>query len=269
MTKVQLGHTAMTRALLQGEVRVPGRELEFAPDLEFTRVVREMAFDFSELSLGTFLVARGAGKPLKLVPAVLTAAFQHPNLYYNAQRGKLKPEDLSGRRIGVRHYTMTPALWLRSILAEDHGVDLESLKWLTFADPHVTEFRNPANVEKVSGKDMSAMLLAGELDAMISEPRPDDARLQTLIPDPESAAKSWQARHGGAIQPIHIAVAKRSCRSAGEIYAALAESRQRAPAAEVLPFGVEAIRGSLELAIDYSYRQGMITRRYTLEELLE
>ena len=115
---------------------------------------------------------------------------------------------------------------------------------------------------------MTAMLLAGELDAMVSETQPADPRLQRVFPDPENAARRWQARHGGAVQAVHIAVAKRSCVEADAIYAAMAESRQRADAADRLPFGVEEIRSSLELAIDSGFRRGLIPRRYTLEELL-
>jgi len=36
-----------------------------------------------------------------------------------------------------------------------------------------------------------------------------------------------------------------------------------------LPFGKEANRRNLEAAIDCVYRQGMIPRRYTVEELFE
>ena len=39
---------------------------------------------------------------------------------------------------------------------------------MTFEDPHVAEFRDPPNVERApAGKDMTRMLLDGELDAAI------------------------------------------------------------------------------------------------------
>ena len=57
---------------------------------------------------------------------------------------------------------------MRGILASDYGVDLDSVKWVTFEDPHVAEFRDPPNVERApAGKDLTAMLLDGELDAAI------------------------------------------------------------------------------------------------------
>ncbi|MDW8469859.1 MAG: hypothetical protein RML56_13695 [Burkholderiales bacterium] len=80
--------------------------LEFAdvavPHTAFKRVVRDLEFDLAELALVTFLLARAHGKPLRLLPAVLTARFQHP--YLVSARG-LRPRDLEGKRVGERSRT--------------------------------------------------------------------------------------------------------------------------------------------------------------------
>lgn len=266
--KVHMGNTPMTRALIAGEVRVPGVEAEFITRLDFVPAVRELAWEFTELSLGTFLIAHAVGKPLRLLPAILTAAPQHFNLYCNVERARLAPGDLAGKRIGIRHYTMTPGLWIRHLLEEEHGIDPATLRWVTFGDPHVTEFRVPEGVERVHGRDMNDMLLAGELDAMVSEPVPADSRLQHVFPDPAGAMRRWQSRHPGALHAVHVAVARRDCAAAEAVYAAFAESRLRAPEADRLPCGIDGVRPSLELAVDLACRQGLIPRRYSLEELL-
>ena len=266
--KVHLGITPMTDALIAGEIRVPGVDPEFITRLDFVPAVRELAWDFTELSLGTFLVARAAGTPLRLLPAILTAAPQHFNLYCNVERRRLAPGELAGKRIGIRHYTMTPGLWIRHLLEEEHGVDPATLHWVTFGDPHVTEFRVPEGVERVHARDMNDMLLAGELDAIVSEPVPSDSRLQPVFPDPAGAMQRWQSRHPGAVHAVHIAAAKRDCAEADAILEAFFESRLRAPETARLPGGIEAIRPSLELALDCAFRQGLIPRRFTLEELL-
>ena len=58
--------------------------LEFAdvkvPNTAFKRVVRDLEFDVAELAIVTFLFAKAHGKPLRLLPAVVTARFQHPYL---------------------------------------------------------------------------------------------------------------------------------------------------------------------------------------------
>src|SRR5205807_2606659 len=82
--------------------------------------------------------------------------------------GSLSPEQLAGKRIGVRSYSVTTGVWIRGILADDYGVDLASIKWTTFEEPHVAEYRDPAGVQRApAGKDIMAMLQAGELDVAI------------------------------------------------------------------------------------------------------
>src|SRR6185503_4698422 len=99
--------------------------------------------------------------------------------------------------------------WLRGMLAEE-GVDLGAIRWVTFEEPHVAEFRDPPNVERAAaGKDMASMLLAGELDAAIVGEVPQDERLRPVFGDPAAAAEAWRRRHG-AIQINHMAVTKSS-----------------------------------------------------------
>jgi 4,5-dihydroxyphthalate decarboxylase len=75
----------------------------------FKRVVRDLEFDFAELAIVTFLIAKAHGKPLVLLPAVVRGRFQHPYLVYNPARGPLGPGDLAGRRVGVRSSRSPPA----------------------------------------------------------------------------------------------------------------------------------------------------------------
>jgi 4,5-dihydroxyphthalate decarboxylase len=247
--------------------------LEFAdvkvPHSAFKRVVRELEFDVAELALMTFLLAKAHGKPYRLLPAVVTARFQHGTLAYNPERGPLSPERLVGKRVGMRSYSVTTATWVRGILADDYGVDLDRVRWVTVEEPHVAEFRDPPNVTRVpAGTDLTAMLLAGELDAAVLAESPKDGPLQPLIRDPAAAAAAWQAKHR-AIQINHMVTVKRtvSDEQAKEIYDLLVESRKAAGSPEMNPFGVEENRRNLEVAIECMHRQRMIPRRFTVEEL--
>ena len=270
-----LGDYPVTRALKNGEVASPHVSLDFAdvkvPNTAFKRVVRNLEFDVAELAIVSFLVAKAYGRPLVLLPAVITARFQHPLIVYNAGCGALTPGDLAGRRVGLRSYSVTTATWIRGILADDYGVDLERVKWVTFEEPHVAEFRDPPNVERApEGRDMVAMLLAGELDAAIVGEAPKDPRLKPLIPAPAAAAQAWRDRTG-AIQINHMVVVKDSLPKsvAKEIYSLLVESRRAAGNPEMNPFGIEENRRNLEVVIDCVYRQGLIARRFAVEELLK
>ena len=281
--RMLLGDYPLTQALKKGEVKSSAVNLEFADvktvSTAFKRVVRNLEFDCSELAIVTFLMAKASGKPLVLLPAVVMARFQHPHIVYNMERGPLSPADLAGRRVGTRSYTVTTSTWLRGILADDYGVDLSRVKWVTFEEPHVAEFRDPPSVERApEGKELTAMLLAGEVDAAILPAVPTDPRLKPLIPDPPAAAEAWRKKYN-AIQINHMVVVKESLSKSNpdavrEIYRLLGESKKAAKLPkpgeiDVHPFGVEANRRNLEVVIDTVYRQGMIPKRFSVDELFD
>ena len=240
------------------------------PSAGFKRVVRGLEFDVAELAITTFLMAKAAGIPLRLLPAVVVGRLQHSFLVHNAERGPLAPRDLAGRRVGVRAYSVTTGMWIRGILAEDHGVDPDSVTWVTFEEAHVAGFRDPPNVERAApGKDVVAMLLAGEIDAaVVGDGKPSDPRIRPLIPDAENAARAWQQRTG-AIQINHMVVVKDtvSKADADEVSRLLGESIRAAGSPEMNPYGLEANWRNLEVAIDYVHRQHLIPRRFAVEDL--
>jgi 4,5-dihydroxyphthalate decarboxylase len=242
------------------------------PQQAFKRVVRELEFDVAELAIVTYLLAKAHAKPYRLLPAVLTARFQHPFIVFDSSRNAFSPGDLSGKRIGLRSYSVTTATWVRGILADDYGVDLGSIRWVTFEEPHVAEFRDPPTVQRApAGKDMTQMLLAGELDAAIVGEAPKDGRIQPLIKDLDAAAAAWRKRTGASIQINHMVVVRSSMdsSSSNEILELLRKSSEAAGNPATHPFGIEANRRNLEAAIDCVYRQNMIPRRFTVEELFQ
>lgn len=273
--KTLLGDYPCTEALRQGRIASASVALEFAainpPSSGFKRVVRGLEFDIAELSMTTFLMARAAGKPYRLLPAAVLARLQHDRLVRSAARPAFGPGELHGKTIGVRMYSVTTAMWLRGVLAEDHGVDPSRVRWVTFEEGHVAEFGDPAWVERAPpGKELIAMLLAGEIDAAVTgDARVADPRIVPVIPEVAAAAQAWRARKG-AIQVNHMVVAKDTVpdAAAAEVSRMLEASIRAAGSPEMNPYGLEANRRNLEVAIDYVHRQGLIPRRYTVEELL-
>jgi 4,5-dihydroxyphthalate decarboxylase len=279
--KTLLGDHAVTAALKRGEVASPHIALDFAdvkvPNTAFKRVVRDLEFDVAELAIVTFLMAKAQGVPLTLLPAVLLARFQHPYIVHDASRRVLAPGDLAGRRVGIRSYTVTTAAWIRAILARDYGVDLGSIRWVTFEDAHVAGFSDPPNAARARpGQDLRSMLLAGEIDAAVMTGPIDDPRIRTLIPDPAAAAQAWQDKHG-AIQLNHlVAVRNALCEehpdAVREVYNLLGESKRaaglpRPGTADLNPFGIEENRRNLEVAIGITFEQSLIPRRFEVDEL--
>jgi 4,5-dihydroxyphthalate decarboxylase len=272
--KTLLGDYPCTAALKEGRVRSERVRLAFEdvrpPSAGFKRVVRGLEFDVAELAITTFLMAKAAGKPYRLLPAVVLARMQHARLVRNAERGPLAPRDLHGKRVGVRSYSVTTGMWLRGILAEDYGVDPDRITWVTFEEAHVAEFRDPPNVVRApAGRTLEELLFAGEVDAAVTGDAPlNDPRIATVIPDAEAAARDWRARKG-AIQINHMVAVKDSVgrADAEEVSRLLGESIKAAGSPEMNPYGLEANRRNLEVAIDYVHRQRLIPRRYTVEEL--
>jgi 4,5-dihydroxyphthalate decarboxylase len=281
--KVLLGDYPFTAPLKSGLVSSPSLSMVFAEakplNTAFKRMVRDLEFDISELSLVTFLQAIDAGKPLVLLPAVVMSRFHHHCIVYNAERGELRPEQLSGRRVGCRLYTSNTAVWVRSILASDYGVDLDTVRWAVFQEPHVAEYRDPPNAERVpEGSDLLKLLFEGEVDAIVIDPVPSDPRIKTLIPAPAIAAKSWAGRYR-AIQINHMIAAKQSLTKTNpeavhEFYRLLIESWNEAlkadSALEPPPIGLGAAsRRSIDLMIECAYRQRLISRRFQVDELFD
>ena len=114
------------------------------------------------------------------------------------------------------------------------------------------------------------MLLAGELDAAILGAVPTDPKLKPVIPDPQAAGKRWGEKHG-AIQLNHLVGVKNtvSKAQADEVYRILVESKKAAGNPPMLPHGLDANRRNLEVAVECAYKQNMIARRYSVEELFE
>ena len=273
-----MGDYPHTHALMTGAVKSPCVTLDIAPvkvpSTAFARTVA-MEFDVSELSLVTFLQAKANGRKLVLLPAVNLSRFQHPYLVYNSARGPMSPKDLEHARIGVRLFTATTPSWLRGILADDYGVDVNRIQWRAWQKPNVPEWRDPPNVTMIPQTDLGELLFKGEVDAIINDPVPADPRIKTVIPDPAAAAKAWQAKHN-AIQINHMVVVKEELTRSDpdairDVWRMMTESKRIAKEASreaaFTPFGLDANRHNVEVVIDYAFRTAMIPRRFTVDEL--
>lgn len=267
-------HTAPLKSGAVTSQRVTLDFVEFTPVWDgFKFMVREQKFDVCEMAAVTYLLAKAHGKPLALLPAAMIGRFQHPYAIYNAAAGSLRPQDLNGRRVGIRSFTTTTGAWIRGILANDYGVDLDSIHWITFEDPHVREYEDTTE-RAPPGKSIVPMLLAGELDAVLGETS-NDPRIKSLFGDPRAEAERWYARH--AVVPINHLVVMRSADVAShpdavrEVYRLLCEGKRLAgaPASgpDPLPFGIEANRPALEMIAAYIHQQRLVPHRFTIDEM--
>jgi 4,5-dihydroxyphthalate decarboxylase len=269
-----LGDHSGTSALKSGSVKsdlVAFDFVEYSPTNKgFKPMVREGAFDVSEMAIVTYLMAKSFNKPMVLLPNVVVARFQHAYALYNAKQGTLKPSDLNGKRVGIRSFTTTTGAWLRGILANDYGVDLDSINWVTFEDAHVAEFRD-TTVRAPQGKAIIQMLLDGELDAVLGE-KVEHPGLKPLFPDVAAEEKLWFAKR--KVMPInHMVVVSENLSSnhpdaVREVFRLLRESAALAPATSP-QFSADEMRRSLEMIIGYTAQQGLIPRAFAVDELFD
>ena len=206
-----------------------------------------------------------------LLPHVVVARYQYAHAVYRAGLGTLKPRDLEGRRVGIRSFTTTTGAWLRGILANEHGVDLDAIEWVTFEDAHVAEY-----------VDTTERAPAGKPD------HPDAARRRTRCgarreggaARPEAAVS--RCRRGGKILvpkygvlPInHMVVVSQDLSdkhpdAVREVFRLLRESAARGPAASVPRFSADEMRRSLDMIIGYAAQQRLIPRALAVEELFD
>ena len=288
------------RALKDGTVTPRGFTFDFedVPVLihAFRRMVRGLEFDVSEMAITTYLCARAHGTRFTALPIFLVRAFHHGAILYNANAGIRVPKDLEGQKVGVnRGYTVTTGLWARSVLQQEHGVDLSRITWVLSGDEHVAEYQPPANVVSIEpGRTIGQMLGAGELAAAIGA-EVDHADVKPFFPNPLEAGLA-ALRERGHYPINHLIVVRDELLDAHPalaeaIFAAFAEAKRvyletlttdaiDAPTAadrvhrlvmeitgDPLPYGIEPNRAVLEELIDHALTQGIITTRVTPEAL--
>jgi 4,5-dihydroxyphthalate decarboxylase len=199
-------------ALRDGKVKPRGFAFEFRevdPLIDaFRRMVRGLEYDVCEMAITTYVCAREHGKRFTALPIFLVRAFHHGAVLQSLEAGLRGPKDLEGRRVGVnRGYTVTTGVWARSILQNQHGVDLSKVTWVLSGDEHVAEYRPPSNVVPIEpGRKMADLLASGELAAAIGV-EVDDPGVQPLIPNAAQAGLD-ALRERGHYPINHLVVVK-------------------------------------------------------------
>jgi 4,5-dihydroxyphthalate decarboxylase len=280
--RAALGTYPHTRALKTGALSNADVRFDFV-EVEpihkaFAPMVRQAAYDLSELAIVTALQALDHGRPIVLLPVVVAARLQRGCLIALSSKGTLDPRDLVGKRIGVRAYTQTTGMWVRAALREDHGLDVEDFQWVTHDPAHVEEYRDPAFViHETTGKNLVDQLRDGDIDAAIlGNDLPKDDAFAPVIRDHRAVDQSWVARHG--FMPINHVVAvseeafatkPKAVRAAYQLLSrAAAEAERPAGSPDVTLFGADKLRGPLRFLVEECRRQQLIGRSLDVDEIL-
>jgi 4,5-dihydroxyphthalate decarboxylase len=274
---VVLGDYPHTRPLKDGTIPVPGVDCRFVQASPlysaFARMVRDLEFDVCEMAVATYLQAREAGVPITLLPVAMIGGTHHQSLTRRPDSPALSPGQLAGKRVGVRSYSQTTGLWVRGILREDYGVEASDVTWVTTEEPHVAQYRQPANVHRSTAAKVADLLTAGDVAAAVLGPRAIGTQGVELVPvveDAQAAGQAWIDRHGTVPVNHMVVVRDELVRSAPDsvaaLYRALAESvattaaeRDDSPAGRVVGTGwSQSLLKSLEIAARYAREQEVV-----------
>jgi 4,5-dihydroxyphthalate decarboxylase len=276
--KLVFGDHPSVMPIKNGEIIVPGADLEFihfdATHDAFKPMVNGQAFDICEMAMTTLVMAKGYGRPLHMLPAVMIGRLQQPFASVNANVEMSGPADIAGKRIGVRSFAQTTVTWLRGILKEEYGADLDSANWISFEDGHIPEAPDPTT-RAATGKKMSQMLFDGELDIVLGL-KSDDPRVKPLIPNSEAAGRAWYDKHQCFAINHVVAVTEDMVADhmdlLVEFYAALKRSKamMRQPnGPDPRPMGFDGISNSLDLLITYANSLGLLPGPIKAEDLID
>jgi 4,5-dihydroxyphthalate decarboxylase len=271
--QIAIGTYDHTKGIKDGSVSSPGMPFDFVEVSPITRAFREMAtkqaYDISEMAVATYMLAHVYNKPIVGLPIVLVRSNLLPGLVTASDSKITDPKDLAGKTLGIRSYTQTSGVWVRGILQDAFGLDLGSLKWVTFEGAHLDEYHDPANVSRAGAdKNMVDMVKSGELAAAIGVPASDGIR--PLVPDAAKAEADWAAKSGVRTVNHIVTVKKDLVDKDPTLPRRITELFQRARGsngASVPPIGVEPNRKAFETLARYAFEQGVTPRLLTMEEL--
>ncbi|MET0499921.1 MAG: ABC transporter substrate-binding protein [Candidatus Binatia bacterium] len=310
------GDYDLVRPVRDGTIRAEGMELNFVtvnrpPEVHW-RMGIHGEFDVAEMSFGSYVAGKARGEfPFIAIPAFVYRKFRHSCAYINVTAGISKPVELKGKRVGVPEWQMTATVWLRGFLQDDHGVRPQDVHWFTgglesSGRKEKVPLQIPATIKVETipeGKNLSGMLVTGEVDALITAQVPGPyvkrvPQVRRLFPNAREVEIDHFRRTG--IFPImHVIVIREELYNrhpwiAQSLYKAFLEAKNHCietlykndglhsvipwaghfvdeikelMGADYWPYGVEANRKALETFLRYSEEQGLSQRKLAAEEL--
>jgi 4,5-dihydroxyphthalate decarboxylase len=312
-----IGDYVHTRELASGRVRAEGIDLTVL-NYPFEQVglrfgaLRE--WEVSEFSLANYcsLVARPEPSPIVAIPVFPSRVFRHSAIFIRQGSEIREAAQLAGRRIGIPQWSQTATVYVRGYLAHDVGISLASIDWVQAGvnepgrkEPATLQLPSGVRVTPMPDRTLTQMLLAGEIDAMITARPPDpflkgEPGIQRLFPDYQQEEQRYFERTG--IFPImHVMVVRRDAyernrwimRNLVEAFEASKKavlprlydittafiptawgSAQFERTSKLLfgdgdpwPYGIDANRATLEAFLLYCFEQGVTARHLKPEEL--
>ena len=203
---IALGHYDHVTDLVTGRIPIPGADVNYIqfdrPAEIHYRFILYKDFDAAEISLGKLasMISQGQNDFVGL-PVFTSRLPRHASLFVRRDGPVQKPEDLAGKRIGLPEWAQTAAIYTRGLLQHQYGIDLTGVRWIQAGRVEKVELKLPAglSIEPRPSGNLSDMLMAGELDAVMSANTPEafvqgDPNIRRLFEDYASAEQAYVFR---------------------------------------------------------------------------
>lgn len=299
----------ITMPLLEGRVPIDGVTLK--PLKSSSMINKEdpklKAGDFGlmDLNIGYFLPAIEAGWQIIGLPVFSKRKPVYQLIFSRADAGIRAPRDLAGKKIGSRTYRTALTVWARGLLKERYGVDFSQVQWVLQAKEVFPVHDDKLKIAYVDeSKNMSQRLIAGELDALITdisdtkmfENLENNPKIKRLFPDYVQEDLDLY-NDTGIFTPLHMIVISRKLdhqhpELAGKFYAAFEKAKalayddslsdrggfsvvylreqlkdQMARWGDPWKYGIEANKTTIDAFVKYNVEQGMIRKALSYEEM--
>jgi ABC-type nitrate/sulfonate/bicarbonate transport system substrate-binding protein len=235
----------ITLPLLEGRVPIDGVKLRPIKSSSMINKeepkLRDGDFGLIDLNIGYFLPAIEAGWQIVGLPIFSKRKPVYQLIFCRVDSKIRTPQDLAGKRIGSRTYRTALTVWARGLLNERYGIDFAAVHWVLQAKEVFPIHDTKVHIEYVDeSKNMSQRLIAGELDAMITDisdtkmfaSLENNPRITRLFPNYTEEDQRLY-RETGIYTPVHmIAMSRELDRNhpelAGKLYAAFEQAKQLA-----------------------------------------
>jgi 4,5-dihydroxyphthalate decarboxylase len=267
------------------------------------RMLHGHEFDACEMSLCSYILARSRGAAITATPVFPRRLFSQNHMWVNADAGIRAPKDLIGKRVCIWAWQVTMSVLAKGDLKTYYGVPFDRIDWYAFRaeelpwdpPPGIRIRRTPA------GRDVGEMLIAGEIDALVSPHPPHSVmnghpKIKRLFPDARAECLAHY-RRAGWFPIMHLVsfdndlVARHpelprtildlweaAKRQADDFYtdpgyALLAFARneyewqREAMGPDIWPSGLKANRANLEQFVGYCRDQGLIDKPIPVDSL--
>ncbi len=167
------------------------------------RMLHDMEFDFCELSLVSYIMARSAGSRITAIPIFPRRLFSQNHIWVRSDSGLTDPKQLIAKRVLVWAFQVTMSVLAKGDLKREYGVDWRDIQWVT-QYPEEVAWEGPKEVSIVKNgfeKSVRDLLIDGDIDAYIN-PHPPvdifeaDGKIRRLFLDPEKECKSYVSKNG-------------------------------------------------------------------------